>query len=318
MTPTKADASRKAPGRTAHRTDRMSPRKPARTATGPPVDPRIRQRRAAVTRREGRRRLRIVLVLLLVVLALVGVWFLLHSRLFVARVVTVVGSVHTPTAEIVSVAGLSHDPPMIDVNPGATAARLERLPWVSVATVSRRWPDGVRITVVERTPVATVSTSAPPTSPTTTPAGTSPTTTPAGTSPTTTPATTTTAPLPWALVARSGRVLADTTSPPAGLVHLVGPSAPGPPGSDVAGAGPGLTVVATLPRAFSAQVTEVDVSAGGQVTLKLTTPVTIFLGTTAQLAQKYEDAASVLAGAKLVTGDVIDVSVPESPTVAQG
>jgi cell division protein FtsQ len=287
----------------------MSPRKPARTAAGPPVDPRIRQRRAAVTRREGRRRLRIVLVLLLVVLALVGAWFLLHSRLFVARVVTVVGSVHTPTAEIVSVAGLSHDPPMIDVNPGVAAARLERLPWVSVATVSRRWPDGVRITVVERTPVATVSTSAPPTSPTTTPAG---------TSPTTTPATTTTAPLPWALVARSGRVLADTTSPPAGLVHLVGPSAPGPPGSDVAGADPGLTVAATLPRAFSAQVTEVDVSAGGQVTLKLTTPVTIFLGTTAQLAQKYEDAASVLAGAKLVTGDVIDVSVPESPTVAQG
>ena len=140
-----------------------------------------------------------------------------------------VGSVHTPAAEIVAVAGLSHDPPMLDVDPGAAAARLEQLPWVSTATVSRQWPDGVRITVVERTPVAAVHT-APPAQ-------------------------------PWALVDRTGRVLGDVAAPPAGLVQLVVPVVPGLPGRDLAAAAaPGLRVAATLPRAFSAQVTQVEVA----------------------------------------------------------
>lgn len=229
-----------------------------------------------------------MLLVALVVLLLIGGWFLLHSRVFAARVVTVVGSVHTPTAEIISVAGLSDHPPMIDVDPATGAARLEQLPWVSKATVSRLWPDGIRISVVEHSAVAVVATTSP-------------------------------AAEPWALVDRSGRVLADVASPPAGLVRLATPDAPGPPGSGMGTAATaGLRVAASLPRAFSAQVTSVEVSQGGQVTLAMTTPVTIMLGATTQLHQKYEDAAALLAGAKLVAGDVIDVSVPDSPTVSEG
>jgi cell division protein FtsQ len=289
MSPTEADISRKVTSRATRAREPTA----VRPSTAPPVDPRIRERRSAVTRREGRRRLRILLFLLVAVLAVVGGWLLLHSRLLSARVVTVIGSVHTPAAEIVSLAGLSHDPPMIDVDPGAAESRLEQLPWVSTAIVSRRWPDGVRITVVERSPVAVVSTS-----------------------PTTTAST---SGRPWALVDRSGRILADVSSPPTGMVHLVTSVAPGPPGTDLgAGARPGLEVAASLPRAFSAQVTSVDVGGGDQVSLRMTTPVTIVLGDTTQLTKKYEDAASVLAGARLVAGDVIDVSVPESPTVTEG
>ena len=47
--------------------------------------------------------------------------------------------------------------------------------------------------------------------------------------------------------------------------------------------------------------------------MRLTTPVTVDLGSTAQLPAKYEDVAALLAGATLTSGDVIDVSVPESP-----
>lgn len=279
MSPTKTDTRPKPQGR---------PTAPQGRPTAPQVDPRIRQRRAAIARRKGRRRLRIVLLAAVVVLLLIGGWFLLHSRVLAARVVTVVGSVHTPPAQVISVAGLSNHPPMIDVDPAAAAARLEQLPWVSKATVSRLWPDGVRITVVEHSAAAVAATTSP-------------------------------AAEPWALVDRSGRVLADVATPPSGLVRLVTPDVPGPPGSDMGtAAATGLTVAASLPKAFSAQVTSVEVSQGGQVTLTMTTPVTIVLGSTTQLHQKYEDAAALLAGAKLVAGDVIDVSVPDSPTVSEG
>lgn len=266
----------------------------------PPVDPRIRARRAAVSRSRGRRRLR-VLVLGLGVAALVtGGWLLLHSRLLSVRVVQVEGSTHTSRAEIVSVAGLGHDPPMIDVDPGAAAARLERLPWVTRATVSRRWPDGVVVTVVERRPAAVVATA-----PSPVPSGAT------GSRPTPTAA--------WALVDRTGRVLALVATPPPGLVHLTAPAAPGPPGTTLrSSAFPGLRVAATLPAAFSSQVTTVEVEKGGRVHLAMTTPVSVDLGSASQLRAKYEDVAAVLAGAPLVAGEVVDVSVPDSPTVGPG
>jgi cell division protein FtsQ len=204
--------------------------------------------------------------------------------------VTVTGSVHTPAAEIEAVAGLSDHPPLIDVDPRAAAARIERLPWVRSAVVSRLWPDGVRVAVVEETPLATVAER------------------PVGH-----------AAARWAVVDRAGRVLATEAAQPPGLVPLVVARPPGRPGSDLGPvASAGLTVAATLPRAFSAQVSAVEVGRGGQVTLRMTTPVTILVGSAAQLPQKYEDAAAVLSGAKLVAGDVINVSVPEQTTVAEG
>jgi hypothetical protein len=52
-----------------------------------------------------------------------------------------------------------------------------------------------------------------------------------------------------------------------------------------------------------------------ELTLQLTSPVTVDLGSTVQLRQKFEDVAAILAGASLHTGDVIDVSAPRAPVV---
>ncbi|MHB1585004.1 MAG: hypothetical protein ACYC0E_14760, partial [Acidimicrobiales bacterium] len=79
-----------------------------------------------------------------------------------------------------------------------------------------------------------------------------------------------------------------------------------------------LRVAATLPPAFSSQVSAVVTEPGGILDLELTTPVTVTLGSTSQLPAKYEDVAAVLAGAPLQAGDVIDVSVPESVEVLHG
>ena len=77
----------------------------------------------------------------------------------------------------------------------------------------------------------------------------------------------------------------------------------------------GLLVATTLPPSFAAQVTGVTVEPGGWVQLAMTTPIVVNIGSGTQLEAKYEDVSSILAGATLQSGDVIDVSVPRAPTV---
>jgi len=255
------------------------PRPPAEARE--PIDPRIRARRAEVLRDEARRRLRVALWVLGLLVVVAGGWFALHSRLFSARVVTVVGAAHTPVGRIVAAAGLTDHPPLIDVG-AAAAAGVERLPWVAHATVSREWPDGVRITVKERAPAAAVPELA-------------------GSG--------------WAVVSRSGKVLTVVAQAPTGLPHVIGPVPPGAPGSTARDLGAALVVASSLPRAFSSQVTSVAEDRTGEVTLQLTSGLDVYLGSTAQLAQKYEDVAAILRGAVLQAGSMIDVAAPATPVV---
>ncbi len=262
-------------------------RKPPPPPT-PAIDPRIRQRRVAVRRGMGRRRLRWVLAGVVVVVVVVGGLLALHTSPFTTRVVVVTGPhPHTPTDTIVAAAGLSHRIPLIDVNPGASAARIEALPYVASATVSRHWPDGVGIAVTERVGVAVM----------------------AG------PATS------WSVVDAAGRTLAVQAARPPGPVQLVvqaprGILAPAPVGGTLpAAAEPGLGVAASLPVAFAAQVTSVTVAPAGTVDLALTSGLTVDLGTATDLRTKYEDVAAIIAHASLRGKKVIDVSVPDAPAV---
>ena len=246
------------------------------------MDPRISARRTAVLRDQGRRRFRILIIGLGGTALLIGVWFLLHSPIFSARAVTVTGNVHESAAQVIEQAGLAGEPPLLDVHAGTAAARVERMPWVRSASVVVSWPDGVRITVSEETPRLLVSE--------------------AGGR--------------WATLSAAGRVLGVSTVRPPGLVVLTVPQPPGAPGSvlpvrDDAG----LDVAATLPASFAAQVTAVTVEPAGWVQLSMTTPIAVDIGTATQLTAKYEDVSSILAGATLHNGDVIDVSVPDAPTV---
>ena len=74
----------------------------------------------------------------------------------------------------------------------------------------------------------------------------------------------------------------------------------------------GLDAAAVLRRARSRGST---VEPAGWVQLAMTTPIVVDIGSAAELTAKYEDVSSILAGATLHNGDVIDVSVPEAPTV---
>jgi cell division protein FtsQ len=247
------------------------------------IDPRISARRTTVIREQGRRRLRILLTGILCTAAAVGAWYLLHSPLFSARSVTVVGAVHETAAQVKAASGLSSHTPLMDVDRGAVSARIEQLPWVKSAAVAVSWPDGVRIALTEETPLVAVPE--------------------AGGR--------------WATVSADGRVLQVTSARPAVLRSLSVPQAPGAPGSLLPPRDRvGLLVAATLPASFAAQVTGVTVEPAGWVQLAMTTPIVVNIGSATQLEAKYEDVSSILAGASLQSGDVIDVSVPRAPTVA--
>jgi len=262
---------------------RPAPSGPPRPRTG--IDPRISARRTEVTRQLGRRRLRLVGGLVAGAALLAGGWSLLHSSWFSARAVTVVGATHETRAQIETAAGLTRHPPLMDVNTGAAVLGLERLPWVRSASVAVHWPDGVRIVVSERVPQLVMSTSGG----------------------------------QWAELSTGGRVLADVPARPPGLILVAGPQLPGPPGS-VLGVPDqlGLRVASTLPPSFRTQVTAVHVEPGDWVQLAMTTPIVVDIGTASQLPAKYEDVSAILAGATLHDGDVIDVSVPDAPTVTGG
>jgi cell division protein FtsQ len=254
----------------------------------PSIDPRIRQRRVAIQRSRGRRRLRWIVAVVAVAVLVAGGVALLHTPWFSARVVVVSGPhPHTTTAAIVAAAELEGHPPLVSVDPGATARRIESLPFIASAQVHRHWPDGVTVTVTERVPKVAV-------------AG-------PGSS--------------WSVLDGDGRTLAVQAARPAGLMVLTvqtlrGPAHPAPVGRTLTRAGSfGLGVCRTLPPAFSAQVVSVAEAPNATVSLGLNSGITVLLGTNSDMAAKYEDVAAVIAHASLHGVTTIDVTVPQSPTV---
>jgi cell division protein FtsQ len=94
---------------------------------------------------------------LVVVALVVGVaWALLGSSFFVVRSVQVTGSARVPRAKVLAAAGLKRGTPLVRVDTGAVARRVERITWVQSARVRRSWPDTVIITTVGRTPLFAV------------------------------------------------------------------------------------------------------------------------------------------------------------------
>ena len=261
-------------------------RVPARRPAGPQrvrgaPHPRIRQRRVAVTRARGRRRLRVVLVVAGVLGLFALAALVLVSGLFSARHLSVRGSLHTPPAEVLAAAGLASHPPLVDVDPGAAAARIEQLPWVAAATVVRHWPDSVSVVVTERVPAAAIAGHG-----------------------------------GVAVVDAAGRVLASADGAPAGLIALTAPVPVGPPGSVLgAAARPGLELVAALPPALVGRVHGVHVGTRGSISVDLGGGVGAEIGPDANLGAKLEALASVLAGAAPRGPAWIDVSVPDEPTL---
>lgn len=253
-------------------------------ASAAPVHPKIRQRRIAVRREAGRRRLRVLLAVLVVSGLAAAVAAALRSPLTDVDEVTITGVARTKPAAVEQAARLDRPIQLIDVDPSVAASRIEALPWVRDAHVTRRWPDGVEIRVSERRPalVAPVDDGA-----------------------------------RWALLDETGRVLATEPTRPPGYPALSAGPAPGAPGTTIAGTALGaVRVAAALPPSLRPTVGDVVV-VGGDVELALLPHGRVLLGPAAGVGEKLAALATLLAAVDLDGVATIDVRVPSAPTVTR-
>jgi cell division protein FtsQ len=147
------------------RLDRMRPKvredsSRARTDPGSvgakAADAKREERESRLSSQRRSTRLRIAAVVAVVVLVIGGCIALSRLPLFPVRRVEVVGTSRIPTERILALAQVPADATLINFPADAVAERVAKEPWVASVTVSRVFPDGMRIRVTERVPVAVV------------------------------------------------------------------------------------------------------------------------------------------------------------------
>ena len=268
----------------------LSPPARPQAPTGPRIDPRIRQRRIAVTRHQGRRRLRVLVGALALVTATVLGVLVLHLSWFRVSHIEVRGADRTGVARVDASARVALHQPMLSVDTSAVARRVQRLPWVASVSVTKSWPSSLVVSVVERTPVAQVADGP-----------------------------------RWALLDGTGRVLAVGSARIPGLVVVTWSGAVPAPGSRVPVPVRAPLQVAAGLRAFTiagpavpAPVVSVAAGAGGGVALDLADGAVVDLGAPADLTAKLTALATLESEVDLSGVKTIDLRVPGQPVLTRG
>ena len=242
------------------------------------VDPRIRERRIAVQRALGRRRLRILLVIASVIVATGLAFLVVNSPLLDVDRVQVEGAVRVGAADIRRAAGVHHGDALLFVDTGAVAHRVERLAWVQHATVRRVYPGTLRIAVTEYTPAVYVQDGS-----------------------------------GVVLVASNGHAFTRVAHAPAGTVEIRGVRV-APAAGELLSPPEAAGVVSRLPHVLASRVVAVDVGGGG-IALDLASGGSIRLGDANDLDAKAAAALAVLARHGDASFVYIDVSTPSTPVL---
>ncbi len=281
----------------------------------PRIDPRFLQRWVEVRRAEGRRRLRALVVLVVVLASGALALGVLYTPLLKVRHVRVSVSGAMTGPQVAALSGLDHYKLMIDVHATTIAKGLDAVPQLGGARVARQWPGTVAIRVSVRTPLAVVARSA------------------GG----------------WATVDATGRVLRDVTAQPVGLPALLGIGTAPAPGSWIGGSlgpsvAPGtkpeaaldmgaasdsasvprgaaaaLALLQELPAPVLADVISITVGVNGGLSMSVL-PATVAAGSIAvelgdgsQLVQKATALTTLVTQADLSGVTSIDLTVPDRP-----
>ena len=102
------------------------------------------------------RRLSVTLTVAAALFALIGYLLLWHTSLIAVRGIKVVGVKSITSAQVLTAAQIPTGSPMAAFNTGGAASRVEKIPQVASANVSKDWPGTVVITVTERQAAALV------------------------------------------------------------------------------------------------------------------------------------------------------------------
>lgn len=246
------------------------------------IEPRLRDRRNAVRRAAGRKRLRWVVVVAAVVVVVVAVLAVLGSPLFSidADELTVTGAVYTDPERLDAVIDDLVGTPVLVADTRAAEAELESIAWVESARVRTHFPRGASIEIRERRPLATYQG-------------------PDGR---------------FRVIDRAGRVLDVLDGQPIAYMLITGPD----PIDLEAGAfaPPGYAAAAELVQALTAtvrgQVTSIDVTAdGSQLGVFLADGLEVRFGAANDLLVKLVRLENVLPSAIEDGARLVDVSTAE-------
>lgn len=250
------------------------------------IDPRLRARRGAVRRAEGRRRLRFILVGVAILGLIFAGWAALRSPLLDLDHIEIDGLGPSRLAEVSQTIGLERGTSLKDIDTALIEVDLEALPWVLHADVEKSWPDTVRVEVVERTAVARLAESDG----------------------------------RVVVVDETGTVMAEGGSAYQGLPRISMESS-AELGAVEPDALPGLGLIEVLPDDLAPWVEAVSYSPGasegarGLVGIDLVGEAEAHLGEPTLLSDKVLALRSVLNGVDLTCVRRIDVAVPDFPTV---
>jgi cell division protein FtsQ len=252
------------------------------------IDPRIRARRIAVQRDEGRKRLRRLSLLSGVAATLAGLWGITLTPLFDVDHVVVTGATHSGAEAVQTATAIQRGDALLTVQLGRAASRVADLPWVQTVEVHRQWPGTVRVEVVERTATAAVPVKA------------------GG----------------WVLLDADGRQLALVPDPGPGVLHVeVPPVVPALGHRLLDGTAELLRLAATRPASLQDRLLTLKPGPGATVegTVKLRTGATavVYFGESTQAAAKWLALLSILDKADPARTTSIDVRVPSAPALTR-
>lgn len=131
---------------------------PASVSTSAPKVSRLPEQlyAARMRARERWRRLSITITVTLALLAFTGYMIIWHTSVLGLDAVRVVGQKTVPAQQVIAAAGLRVGSPLAAADLSGARDRVQRIPQIAAASVSRDWPHTVVISVVERTAAALI------------------------------------------------------------------------------------------------------------------------------------------------------------------
>lgn len=228
-------------------------------------------------------------ILVTVVVALVGLWWLTLTPLLDVDAIHVDGAEHTGADTVRDALGIHEGDALLTANVGAAAAHLTALPWVATADVRRSWPGSVKVHVVERVAVAVISAEG------------------GG----------------WVLVDVAGRQLAKEKEPAIELIRVAGRPTTVALGDGVDDAYRGaIQLAAGVPRLLRPAIASLwpqdDGSLEATASLADGAQVRVRFGTPDQLEAKLLSFGALLERADLGGVRIIDLRVPGAPALTRG
>jgi cell division protein FtsQ len=236
----------------------------------------VRDRWVAVRRDAGRRRLRVLIVVATVLAVLTLAWGASVSPFLDVDHLRFRGLHRVTAAQVEDASGIHPGDAMLWLDAGQSVRGIEALPFVRRASVKREWPGTVRVTVVERRPVAWLA-----------------------------------GPTSMVVVDGTGRVLETVAAAPPGMPQLLGAEFVPGPGATISPVG-GARVAAGLTGLLVVGTRSVTTTAAG-VTLQLANGPEVRMGSADHAGVKLRAALAVLAATAGTEVHYIDVTVPTNP-----